>query len=228
MKAIILAAGIGSRLGKPHPKSLTLLENGKSIMQNQIEALKKYMDIDDIFVVVGFKKELIMEAFPELTYVYNNFFDTTNTSKSLLKAIKKLRGYDIIWLNGDIVFETQVLQRVIQHEGSCMAVNKGIVAEEEVKYTLNEQGFIKEVSKSVKNALGEAVGINKVIKEDLPLFIDMLEQCRDDDYFERGIELAINKGMQVSPVDISALFCIEIDFEEDLVRVNELLKQVET
>lgn len=223
MKAIILAAGIGSRLGKPHPKPLTLLDNGRSIMHNQIKALQRYMDIDDIFVVVGFKKELIMEAFPELTYVYNDYFDTTNTSKSLLKAMKKLRGQDIIWMNGDVVFEHQVLKRIIEHDGSCMAVNQGVVGEEEVKYTLDKQGFIQEVSKSVRDALGEAVGINKVVKEDLPLLIDMLEHCQNDDYFERGIELAISHGLQISPVDISDLLCTEIDFEEDLKRVNTVL-----
>jgi choline kinase len=43
-----------------------------------------------INLVVGFKKDLIMESFPNLTYVYNQYFDQTNTAKSLLKAIKKL------------------------------------------------------------------------------------------------------------------------------------------
>jgi choline kinase len=39
MKAVILAAGIGSRLGKPHPKPLTVLSTGETIMQRQIAAL---------------------------------------------------------------------------------------------------------------------------------------------------------------------------------------------
>ena len=51
--------------------------------------------------------------------------------------------------------------------------------------------------------------------------INRLAQCADQDYFERGIELAIEyDGMQVRPVDISDLFAVEVDTGEDLVRAN--------
>jgi choline kinase len=52
MKAVILAAGIGSRLGKPHPKPLTVLSTGETIMQRQIAALTKYIGADNIIIVV--------------------------------------------------------------------------------------------------------------------------------------------------------------------------------
>ena len=79
MKIIILAAGIGSRLGNPFPKPLTPLKDGKSIMQRQINNITTYFDVNDITTVVGFKKKLIMEQFPEVNYVYNPFFDRTIT-----------------------------------------------------------------------------------------------------------------------------------------------------
>ncbi|NNK83088.1 MAG: phosphocholine cytidylyltransferase family protein, partial [Flavobacteriaceae bacterium] len=50
MKIIILAAGIGSRLGNPFPKPLTPLKNGKSIMQMQTENIASKYNIDDINV----------------------------------------------------------------------------------------------------------------------------------------------------------------------------------
>ena len=71
---------------EPFPKPLTDLKNGKSIMQMQTENIASKYNIDDVNVVVGFKKDLIMERFPELSYVYNPFFDRTNTSKSLLQV----------------------------------------------------------------------------------------------------------------------------------------------
>ena len=71
MKIVILAAGIGSRLGNPLPKPLTTLKSGKTIMQQQIENLTKHFDIDNINIVVGFKKELIMESFPDITFIYS-------------------------------------------------------------------------------------------------------------------------------------------------------------
>ncbi len=57
MKAIILAAGMGSRLGKPHPKPLTVLSTGESILARQVRLLKELISEDDIIVVNGFKKD---------------------------------------------------------------------------------------------------------------------------------------------------------------------------
>ena len=228
MKIVILAAGIGSRLGNPFPKPLTPLKNGKSIMGMQIENLESQFNIDDINVVVGFKKDLIMERFPELIYIYNPFFDRTNTSKSLLKAIKKYRNTSVLWLNGDVVFDRELLTILVPYmekEASFVAVNTSKVGDEEVKYTLKDE-YIKTLSKSVKNGLGEAVGINFIAKNDINAFIQRLEECDDNDYFERGLELAIEKdGLKISALDISQFDCMEVDFREDLENANNIFQK---
>jgi choline kinase len=106
--------------------------------------------------------------------------------------------------------------------GSAIAVNTATVGEEEIKYTVAEDGTVWELSKQVRNALGEAVGVNLVSASDKPLLIARLEQCADQDYFERGLELAIQQdGVKVTPVDISDLFAVEVDFAEDLERAIE-------
>ena len=226
MKIIILAAGIGSRLGNPFPKPLTPLKNGKSIMQRQMDSITSYFDINDITTVVGFKKNLIMEQFPEVNYVYNPFFDTTNTSKSLLRALKKHRGNSILWFNGDVVFDPQLvslLQNEMSNNQSFVSVNTQSVSDEEVKYTLKD-GFVESLSKEVKNGLGEAVGINFIAAKDLEVFITQLENCDDNDYFEKGLEMAIAiNQLQLKVVDISAYNCIEVDFKEDLLNANKII-----
>lgn len=226
MKIIILAAGIGSRLGNPFPKPLTPLKNGKSIMKMQVENMTSRYDVDDINVVVGFKKDLIMERFPELTYVYNQFFDQTNTSKSLLRALKKYKDKSVLWINGDVVFDKHIfdkLQPLITAKISFVAVNTNKVGEEEVKYVLKD-GYINQLSKTVKNGAGEAVGINFISSDDIPIFINRLEECDNNDYFERGLELAINKDdLKIKAVDISQYNCMEIDFIEDLENANNML-----
>ena len=226
MKIVILAAGMGSRLGNPFPKPLTPLKNGKSIMKMQTDNIISRYDVDDINVVVGFKKNLIMERFPELTYIYNPFFDRTNTSKSLLKALKKHKDKSILWFNGDVVFDERlldILDPYIKANESFVAVNTSKVAEEEVKYTLKD-GFIDELSKTVKNGLGEAVGINFIDSNSILSFINRLEECDDNDYFERGLELSIQKdNLKIKAVDISQYNCMEIDFAEDLETVNKML-----
>ena len=178
--------------------------------------------------MVGFKLEMIMEAHPTASFVYNEVFDQTNTSKSLLKALRASQESGVLWLNGDVVFDAKVLERVaerIKSEKSFVCVNTSTTAEEEVKYTVDENGFIKELSKTVKNALGEAVGINFISASEKSAFIKELEACAVQDYFERGLELAIEKdGIKLEPVDISDLFAVEVDFQADLDRANEGLK----
>ena len=226
MKIIILAAGIGSRLGNPFPKPLTKLKNHKSIMQMMTENISFLYSLDLVNLVVGFKKDLIMESFPDLTYVYNQYFDQTNTAKSLLKAIKKNKDHSILWMNGDIVFDKNILIKLkeyIDKDVSFVAVNTSKVAEEEVKYTLKDN-YIDELSKTVENGLGEAVGINFISSKYIDSFIKRLEECDDNDYFERALEVAIEKdGFKIKPVDISEFNCIEIDFEEDLKNANNLI-----
>jgi L-glutamine-phosphate cytidylyltransferase len=226
MKIVILAAGIGSRLGNPLPKPLTTLKRGKTIMQQQIDNLTQYFDNDSINIVVGFKKELILESFPDQTFIYNQFFDQTNTSKSLLKALKKNHRDSVLWLNGDVVFDAEILKELMPHivaNKSFVCVNTQKVGDEEVKYTLDNKGFINELSKKVVNGIGEAVGINFISSKDINTLIARLEECANNDYFERGIEMAIEKdNMRVMAIDISKFRCMEIDFREDLDNANNM------
>jgi len=219
--AIVLLAGMGSRLGRPYPKSFTSLENGETILQRQARMLSEAGL--SATAVVGFKKDLIMEAAPDFLFAYNPIYDTTNTAKSLLCALKHVVDIDVLWLNGDVVFEKRVLQKILNAEGSVAAVNREICGEEEVKYKVNEKGFITEISKSISNAQGEAVGINLIRKEHLPAFKKKLEEVADNDYFEKAMELLIKEqGDVFKPLDISELRCIEVDFQADLDKAREL------
>lgn len=221
MKAVILAAGVGSRIGNPRPKSLALLPNGDSILGNQIKALYKN-GIKEIIVIVGFKKEFIMEEFPNLLYHYNPFYHLTNTSKSLAGVFSSFEADDVVWLNGDVVLEYGVVAKVVNSKGNIIGVNKEKCADEEIKYITNSSGFIKEISKQVKNAEGEAVGVNKISKNDFKIFLECLEKCADNDYFEKGIEYSIEQGIDFQPVDISEYKCVEVDFAEDLEKVRQM------
>ena len=229
IQVVILAAGMGTRLGKPWPKPLTQLSDGRSIMQQQMENVQTvFGDKARVTVVVGFKLEMIMEAHPTASFVYNEIYDQTNTSKSLLRALRASQESGVLWLNGDVVFDHKVLERVadrIAADKSFVCVNTSATADEEVKYTVDAQGHIKELSKTVKGALGEAVGINFVSSREKADVITQLDACGEQDYFERGLELAIEKhGLQMEPIDISDLFAVEVDFQDDLDRANNGLK----
>ena len=226
LQVVILAAGMGTRLGKPWPKPLTPLADGRSIMAQQLENVEKVFGQEArVTIVVGFKMEMIMEAHPNAAFIYNEVYDQTNTSKSLLKALRASQESGVLWLNGDVVFDPRVLERVqsrMSEEKSFICVNTSATSDEEIKYTVDSNGNINSLSKQVVNALGEAVGINFIGKGEKAAVINHLEECADNDYFERGLELAIEKaGIKLEPVDISDLFAVEVDFQADLERANK-------
>ena len=87
-QVVILAAGMGSRLGRSLPKPLTELNDGRTIMQQQFDNIHAAFGTDaQVTIVVGYKLEHIIEAFPDAQFVYNEQYDQTNTSKSLMREI---------------------------------------------------------------------------------------------------------------------------------------------
>ena len=225
LQTVILAAGMGSRLGRALPKPLTELSDGRTIMQQQHENIRAAFGSDArITAVVGYRAETIIEAFPRVNYVHNERYDVTNTSKSLLRALSATGKGGVLWMNGDVVFDPAVLVRgaaMVARDQTFVTVNTSSVADEEVKYTTGPEGYIQELSKTVKGGLGEAVGINYVSSGDKAALLRQLQRVGDQDYFERGIELAIaHDKLRFAPVDISDLYAVEIDFAEDLERAN--------
>ncbi len=228
LQIVILAAGMGSRLGRSLPKPLTELNDGRSIMQQQHDNIHAaFGAAAAITTVVGYRAETIVEAFPEAAYVYNDRYDQTNTSKSLLRALQATGRGGVLWMNGDVVFDPRVLGRaieLIERDQSFVTVNTARVSDEEVKYTTSDDGAIVELSKIVVGGEGEAVGINYISSSDKRTLIAQLGRVDDQDYFERGLELAIAENrLRVEPLDISDLYAVEVDFAEDLERANEFV-----
>ncbi len=224
MKVVILAAGMGKRLGQNIPKALVEVIENITIMDLQIKNLIQIVDLEDIIVVVGFKGNLIFKKYRDLNFSYNKDYFNTNTAKSLLNGIKQLNE-DVLWLNGDIVFEPSILDMMDFNNENMICVNNESVSEEEVKYTIYNNGYINRISKTVVCGLGEAVGINFIKKKDLSKFKSCLELCGNQDYFEKGIEFAIDKGINFLPINIQNKTCIEIDFKEDLNKAKASLIQ---
>jgi choline kinase len=231
VQVVLLTAGMGTRLGREEPKPLTPLRDGRSILQRQLDGLREVLGgAVPITAVVGFRREMIMAAAPGISFSHNPHFATTNTSKSLLQGLLDAPDGGVLWLNGDVVFDPAVLSLalpLLRAGESFVCVDTSTVADEEVKYTLDDAGYVRELSKTVVGGLGEAVGINFVSAEDRATLIAHLERCGDQDYFERGIETAIEQaGLRVRPLDISAFVAVEVDVETDLHRANSMLDEL--
>ena len=110
-KALIIAAGLGSRL-KKHTKNLPkcMLDfGGKTLLQRQLEAYKK-CHINDISLVRGYKKEKI--NYKGIKYFENDDYKNNNILNSIFYAEKVING-NIIISYSDILFNSSVVQRAL-------------------------------------------------------------------------------------------------------------------
>ena len=225
-KAIILAAGTGSRLGMNMPKSLVKLNDSLTILDHQLKNLLQFLQFENISIITGYKFEQIASRYPGLKSLVNVDYLSTNTSKSLLLGLDTISvNNDVIFLNGDVVFDSEIIRLILQNgDSNLICVNNNKVGDEEIKYNIDDTGYIREISKKVINPLGEAVGINYLLSESVPTLIKCLDICKDSDYFEKGIEYAIEQDVNFMPLNIRNRFCIEIDFEEDLNKAKKYLE----
>ncbi len=116
MKAIILAAGRGSRMGDKTdilPKCLTKLRN-KSLLEHQLAAIRQ-AGISDIAVVTGYHAEEIQKRQPSLTFFHNENWANTNMVSTLLKAESWLKHDTCIISYADIVYESSAITALMNN-----------------------------------------------------------------------------------------------------------------
>ena len=185
MKAMILAAGLGSRLKHKtaeRPKALVEV-NGKPIIQYQLENIIK-ADLDEVIIVVGYKKELIQDyvqkAFPALKVIFleNKEYDTTNSSYSFWQAKELLHGHSYMHFNCDIVFSFDLLLQVLNSEyRNAIAVRKDLVLGDKMEnVVLHGDRIIKMSLKKTPEAVGKAFGLAKLSQESTGLIVKKLER----------------------------------------------------
>ena len=148
MKAVILAAGIASRL-RPltnnTPKCL-LKVGEKSILQLTLENLLEN-NITQLVMVTGYLeqqiKDFIAANFPQLqvTYIYNEVYDSTNNIYSLWLAKDVLLGDEMLLMDSDIIFDSKIIGALLQSGyENCLALKRHNVGDEEIKVKIDDNG----------------------------------------------------------------------------------------
>jgi choline kinase len=237
MKAVILAAGVASRL-RPMTNRLPkcLLQVGKqSILERTIHNLLAN-NIDDIIIVTGFLeqqiKDFVKRKFPALTvrFIYNDLYDSTNNIYSLWLALKNISDEDMLLLDSDIVFDHRIISRLLDSGyTNCLALKRHAVGEEEIKVKTDRKGRILEIGKEVEQAEagGESIGIELFGKKILPELFKIIDrkvvnEKNINQFYEAAFQELINQHADIHIVDISDYFSIEIDTEKDLLDAGKL------
>lgn len=221
MKAIILAAGYGSRmypLTQDKPKCLLTINN-ETLLARQLRILKGY-GIEDVTVVTGFYQSKIVELYgKEVAICYNPHYEITGSIFSLWTA-RELLNDDVIILNADVVFTKEPIEALLIDDNPyCLVVDNREALDTEDQRVKVEGGNIIEVSKSIPidEAYGEAIGIARIKKGALELFKSAMFECvkRDsNDYWLSIFQNIAERNRQVKYILVDSLWA-ENDTEEE-------------
>jgi len=222
-QAIILAAGMGRRLGAGRPKCLLDI-GGVSILHRQLAAFRA-AGIEQFVLVVGYAREQVRGHLAEqggaIECIVNERFAETNTLYSLYLARERFGG-GFYYANGDVLFDRRLVERLRDAvDSNVLAVWPGPCGQEEVKVVVRD-GRIARIGKELDPArsLGEFVGVARFGAELAPAFARTLAACVEaegivGDHFERAVD-RLCADADLRPVDVRDLPCGEIDFPEDL------------
>jgi choline kinase len=237
MKAVILAAGIASRL-RPltnnTPKCL-LKVGEKNILELTIENLLAN-NLHDIIIITGYLETQIRDfmkiSFPNInvSYIYNKPYASTNNIYSLWLAKNEVLGDDMLMMDSDIIFDKQIISRLIDSgHKNCLALKRHDLLDEEIKVKVDMAGRVIEIGKEVnpKEAAGESIGIEIFGKETLPVLFRILDrkimtEKNINQFYESAFQELVNTGNDLYIVDSTEYLCMEIDTISDL-RIAELL-----
>jgi choline kinase len=240
MKAIILAAGVGSRLrpltDESHKSLLPIDE--KSILEHMLENIAE-IGIREVLIVTGHREEdikkLVRERASDLSvsFVHNERYLTTNTGYSLMLAKKFAVGDDFVKFDADVVFEQSVLEKLIKSpHDTCLCIDKNIRLDmEEVKVIADLNGKVIAVGKKLnpRESKGESIGIEKIGAEAGAILFEELERLMKDDvnlqeYYDDSYTTLVHNGVPFYAIDITGLKWVEIDTPQDYARAQQLFK----
>ena len=237
MKAIILAAGKGTRMAPyTHDKPKCLLDiGGISILEHQINQIRD-CGITEIVIVVGFRFERVEDFLRSydglgvrINTLYNPFYQSTNSLVSLWIARSEL-DEDIVVMNGDDVYEMGVLDKALSVGNGeiCLPVKKRPRYEKEDMKVVVDDGGITKISKDISNGetSAESVGIRVFRDTGVELLKRAVEEEMRNPGAERkwyisSIHRLISKGYKIKPLDIGELYWMDVDCPMDLFRARK-------
>lgn len=236
MKAIILAAGLGTRLRpitNDVPKCMVSV-NGQPIIDKQINNLiENGLLQSDIVVVGGYKGDIlakhIKELYPEVSVVSNSRYNETNNMYSLYLALTAIGECDFLLMNADVYYDSNIIKGLIEHieAPNAIACDRSQYLEESMKICTSKEGYITHISKQItdKEYFAVSIDVYKISKDSSKALIkvikDFIEVKKDENSWTEVALDMLFKTENFKPYIIGGRW-FEIDNHDDL-RAAEIL-----
>jgi len=241
MKAIIIAAGISSRL-RPFtndmPKCM-LDVGGKTILEIIIDSFISN-NINDISIIRGYKKEVI--NVPGAKYYENVDFQNNNILESLFSAEEEMNG-EFMFTYSDIIYTKEVVKKLLKTKADIAIIvdtdwkkryeGRTLHPVSEAELVLSEGGYVKKIGKGIEpeNAHGEFIGLGMCSDRGAHILKDIYNEVKvqfKEKQFHHAISIKkayltdmiqelVDRGIKIKIVDISGGW-LEIDTLQDFER----------
>lgn len=239
--AIILAAGIGSRLypiTKEYPKSLIKI-NGREILDYQIMGYKNSgIKEENIYIITGYKNEMMVDfinnSYPKINIIYNKDYLTTNNMYSLYLGLNSLKNNfnkikSLFINNADCIYEENLLKDFVTSKvENIVAVEIDSYNEESMKVIKQKDGSLIDISKTItkKEAYGVSIDLykysSKTTKKLYKIIKEYIEVKKELNKWTEVAYPELFKAEKVYPYDIKNRKWVEIDNNNDLAIADKL------
>jgi choline kinase len=231
MKAVILAAGQGTRIRAvhgEHPKCLIEVDD-KTILDHQIDGLLR-AGIETIAIVVGYEKQQIMRhvhgrigrrRMPKIEFIENPAFAITNNIYSLLLARDWIGGDGFVCLNADVIFDPQVLISAVKTDSPVSMIVDREWRDETMKVIISNGRVVRMSKKISKQEFsGTYIGITVFDQAVNALFFarmqNLVEAGRVNEFFNVAVQELVDEGLRVGFTTTAGAPWAEIDDPLDL------------
>ena len=233
MKAIILAAGMGTRISRfieERPKCMVDI-GGETLIRYTVDLLRS-KGVGEITVAVGYKAKTIQEELKDkqVKFAYNPFYDVTNGIASMWFARESLTYEDTIVMSGDVYLEPEIIDRLISvREDPVLLADSSRIIEADYRYRF-ENGILKKYGKdlSVEETSGECLGVAKLGKDFVPVYkehmLEMIDRQCHSVWWE-NVLYDLSGKMNVYVEDIAGAFWAEVDYVDDYKRILQHRKE---
>ncbi len=232
MKGLILAAGMGTRLlplTADRPKPLVDI-GGVTLMDRMIGQCAE-IGLDEVVIVTGYMHDFVVNWLEEHPHsiptrtVENTEYATINNAHSVFVARDALEGEAFLKFDGDLILETSLLQRLVDHPAPTAAIidATGALDEEAMKARIDADGAIQAFGKwlDLATSSGESIGVEKIGAADSPHFFDAIHQRvhvdgEVDIYYEDVYHTLLKGDWSMQAVKTEGAIWSEVDNAEDL------------
>ena len=232
MQAIILAAGLGNRLGSltsDKPKALVQV-GGRELILRVMDFLD-HPSVESRTVVAGYKSDVLRkflaEHRPGVRVIENPHF-TDGSIRSIEAAIPQLAG-DTLIMNVDHIYPRRMMKRIAEAEGGICAIcdfDRELVADD-MKVKLSGDGRLSLISKALADYDAGYIGMTRVSSGDMAAYRAAIGEVRRDEGDASSVERVIGKlasgGHGINICNTSGIRWLEVDTPEDLAHAERIL-----